>query len=100
MKSASSRAAGANGIQLLSRTKPSCSVGLSRPGKSCSSSSRGEKACATFGADAIFAAQLHFVAALRLHLPRLVALRTQRTFARRAAGALGSGRFRPIGLVA
>ena len=37
------RATGANGIQLLKRTKFSCSVGLSRPGNSRSSSSRGGK---------------------------------------------------------
>src|SRR5712692_11093546 len=99
MKSASIRAAGANGIQLLKRTKPSCSVGLSRPGNSCSSSSRGEKARPAFGADAIFATQLHFVTTLRLYLPRLAALRTQGALTRRTARALGGGRFRPIRLV-
>jgi len=60
----------------------------------------GGKARPAFRANAIFAAQFHFVTALRLYLPRLCALRTQRALARRATRALGGWRFRPIRLVA
>src|SRR6478672_11712080 len=100
MKSASSRPAAANGIQLLSRTRLSCSVGLSRPGNSCSSSSRGEKARPTFWADAIFAAQFQLVAAVRLDLSRLAARRMQSAVTVWTAGSRRARRLDPIRPVA
>src|SRR5215472_815490 len=78
VKRSSSWEAGSKGIHVPSCANCSCNWGVSAPGNSASSSSRGEKALPTLWADAVLALQGQLAAPLGLQPPRLAPTSLQR----------------------